>query len=553
MEDRYQLLFLGGSALLVLVQAFRGWRLGVVRQLVNLGALLLAYGFALLCGRLATPIFHPLGYPDLLVSALVGSVVGCLVYFSVAALGRILFRRTDQQSLGLVRLGYGAGGSFLGMLGGLVTVWLLVLGIRFLGTAAEAEVNLARRDHGRSAPPASEVAVQLAHLKRSLDSGTTGAVISSMDPIPARSYVIVNKITKVLSSVESMNRFVSFPGTRTLGENPRILALRQDPEILRHVQKHDFLGLLSNAHIVAALNDPQVSRLVREFELEKALDYALGITEKNGPARAGRVPLFMAQQYIATIGLEVHVQLRTRSKMFCGCPVEYGAPPNAHTCPICLGLPGALPAMNGEALKMTALTGLMLGCQIAEVCKFDRKNYFYPDMPKNYQISQYDRPICLGGQVPLPEWLIPRTRRNPSRRRTKRCRSCASTSRRTWRNRSISRAAPASISTARERRSWRSSPSRTSIPRRKRLPISPRSSRSWSYGDVSDADMEKGQLRCDCNVSVRPAGQTELGTKIEIKNMNTISGVRRALAYEIERQIGRSRRRDAAAGDAALG
>ena len=111
---------------------------------------------------------------------------------------------------------------------------------------------------------------------------------------------------------------------------------------------------------------------------------------------------------IPTIGLEVHVQLKTRSKMFCACPVEFGAPPNTHTCPICLGYPGALPAMNREALKMSALTGLMLGCTVPDVCKFDRKNYFYPDMPKNYQITQYDRPICMGGAVPLHDLAYPK-------------------------------------------------------------------------------------------------------------------------------------------------
>ena len=98
-------------------------------------------------------------------------------------------------------------------------------------------------------------------------------------------------------------------------------------------------------------------------------------------------------KYIATIGLEVHVQLKTRTKMFCGCAVEHGAEPNTKVCPVCLGLPGALPVMNEEALRLTALAGLMLGCDIPEVCKFDRKNYFYPDMPKNYQISQYDLPF----------------------------------------------------------------------------------------------------------------------------------------------------------------
>ncbi|MCA1658321.1 MAG: Asp-tRNA(Asn)/Glu-tRNA(Gln) amidotransferase subunit GatB, partial [Verrucomicrobiaceae bacterium] len=113
-------------------------------------------------------------------------------------------------------------------------------------------------------------------------------------------------------------------------------------------------------------------------------------------------------EYIATIGLEVHAQLRTRSKMFCACPVEFGAPPNSHTCPTCLGLPGALPVMNHEALRLTVLTGLMLGCDITPVSKFDRKSYFYPDMPKNYQISQYDLPLCTKGSVPLHDLAYPK-------------------------------------------------------------------------------------------------------------------------------------------------
>ena len=113
-------------------------------------------------------------------------------------------------------------------------------------------------------------------------------------------------------------------------------------------------------------------------------------------------------KYLTTIGLEVHVQLKTASKMFCGCAVEYGADPNSHTCPTCLGLPGALPVMNQHALELTTLTGLMLDCGIAPYCKFDRKNYFYPDMPKNYQISQYDLPICVGGTVPLHDLAYPK-------------------------------------------------------------------------------------------------------------------------------------------------
>ncbi len=120
----------------------------------------------------------------------------------------------------------------------------------------------------------------------------------------------------------------------------------------------------------------------------------------------------MSPSYITTIGLEVHAQLKTKTKMFCSCVVEYGAEPNTHNCPVCLGYPGALPVINREALYLTVLAGLMLECTIPSICKFDRKNYFYPDMPKNYQISQFDQPLCLGGAVPLHKRAYPKDIQN---------------------------------------------------------------------------------------------------------------------------------------------
>ena len=241
--------------------------------------------------------------------------------------------------------------------------------------------------------------------------------------------------------------------------------------------------------------------------------------------------------YIATIGLEVHVQLKTRSKMFCASPVEFGAEPNTHTCPICLGLPGALPVMNHEALRLTVLTGLMLGCDIATVSQFDRKNYFYPDMPKNYQISQYDMPLCTNGNVPLHDLAYPKDAQKNIATRDKEVRLvrihleedvAKSFHFETTTGIDFNRAGTPLMEIVTQPEINSPEEAFAFLTALKQILI---------YGGVSDVDMEKGQLRCDCNVSVRRENQNELGAKIEIKNMNSTSGVRRALAFEIRRQI----------------
>ncbi len=282
--DRFQLLFLCGSALLVLVQSIRGWRVGVARQMVNFCALVLAYAVAIFCGRMCAPLLHPLGYPDILMSAIAGSFFGVGVYAAVTKLAGGMFRSTNEQKPRLARLGYGAGGSALGFVGALVTVWLSVFAIRCMGTVAEAEVKLANSPEARRAGiTVDPMAVALAQWKRSLDSGPTGAMLHEADPMPDRVYLILDKMAQVISSVNSMQRFVSYPGTRVLSANPRIVALEQDPEISRQILGRNFMALMGNPKIVAALNDPGVEEMVRSFELEKALDYALADSgnEKN--------------------------------------------------------------------------------------------------------------------------------------------------------------------------------------------------------------------------------------------------------------------------------
>jgi aspartyl-tRNA(Asn)/glutamyl-tRNA(Gln) amidotransferase subunit B len=231
--------------------------------------------------------------------------------------------------------------------------------------------------------------------------------------------------------------------------------------------------------------------------------------------------------YEAVIGLETHVQLKTKSKMWCGCANQFGAPPNTQVCPVCLGLPGVLPVANEEALRLTILTGLLLNCAIPPYAKFDRKNYFYPDMPKNYQITQYDKPSTLKGYIDF-EFNGGISRVNITRAHLE---EDVGKNFHFERNSGVdfNRAGVPLLEIVSEPEITSAAMAYEYLNALKDILV---------YGGVSDADMEKGMVRCDVNVSVRPMGSTELGRKIEIKNMNTFSGARRALEYEIPRQIG---------------
>lgn len=240
-----------------------------------------------------------------------------------------------------------------------------------------------------------------------------------------------------------------------------------------------------------------------------------------------------SSKFEAVIGLEVHVQLRTRSKMFTRVAAGYGEPPNTLTDPVVLALPGALPVMNKAALDQIIKAGLMLGCTIAPVCKWDRKNYFYPDSPKNYQISQYDQPICRDGavEIELPgaaRNLLGEHKRIPLTRihleeDVGKLTHCAVDSLVDY-NRAgtplMEIVSEPALHSAEEAFAFLTSLRMT-----------------LQQGGVSDCDMEKGQLRCDANVSIRPAGETRLGTKVELKNLNSISFVRDGIANEIRRQV----------------
>jgi aspartyl-tRNA(Asn)/glutamyl-tRNA(Gln) amidotransferase subunit B len=235
--------------------------------------------------------------------------------------------------------------------------------------------------------------------------------------------------------------------------------------------------------------------------------------------------------YEPVIGLETHVQLKTRSKMWCGCANAYGAEPNTLVCPVCLGLPGVLPVANAEAMRLTVLTGFLLNCSIPRFAKFDRKNYFYPDSPKNYQVTQYDRPSTAHGWVEF-EFDGPGSQGGFARVRITRAHLEEDVGKSTHFDRhsgvDFNRAGVPLLEIVSEpdlngpEMAYAYLKALTDILHR---------------GGISDCDLEKGMVRCDVNVSVRPRGSDRLGAKIEIKNMNSFSGVRRALEYEIPRQI----------------
>src|ERR1017187_3402415 len=231
-------------------------------------------------------------------------------------------------------------------------------------------------------------------------------------------------------------------------------------------------------------------------------------------------------EYEAVIGLETHVQLKTKSKMWCGCANAFGAPPNTNVCPVCLGLPGVLPVPNDEALRLTVLTGYLLNCTIPRHAKFDRKNYFYPDASKNYQLTQYDQPSTAHGFVDFE------FNGGISRVRITRAHLEEDVGKSTHFERNsgvdFNRAGVPLMEIVSEPDIISADMAYEYLNALKDILV---------YGGVSDCDMEKGMVRCDVNVSVRPKGTKELGAKIEIKNMNSFSGVRRALEYEIPRQI----------------
>lgn len=246
---------------------------------------------------------------------------------------------------------------------------------------------------------------------------------------------------------------------------------------------------------------------------------------------SAQIPASLRQKYEPVIGLEVHVQLLTQTKIFCGCSTQFGAPPNTNVCPVCLGMPGSLPVLNQRAVEFAVLAAMALHCEIRETSIFARKNYFYPDLPKGYQISQYDRPIAEHGYIDIvvggQNKRIGITRLHMEEDAGKSIHDgFADSATNTYID--LNRTGTPLVEIVSEPDMRSADEAFEYLTRLKEIIL---------YTGVSDCNMEEGSLRCDANVSIRPRGQEKFGTKAEIKNVNSFRFVRQAIEYEIDRQI----------------
>ena len=236
------------------------------------------------------------------------------------------------------------------------------------------------------------------------------------------------------------------------------------------------------------------------------------------------------EKYEVVIGLEVHAQLKSKSKIFCPDSTEFGAAPNTHVCPITLGMPGVLPVLNRKVVDMAILTGLALNCEIAEISKFDRKQYFYPDLPKGYQISQYDLPVCKNGYIMINGKKIGITRAHLEEDAGKLVHAGGIGGRldsSAYSLVDLNRAGTPLLEIVSEPDIRSADEAKAYMEELRNI---------VKYMGVCDGNLEEGSMRCDANISIRPFGQKEFGTRAEIKNINSFSALKRAIEYEIVRQ-----------------
>lgn len=290
----WQVLFVSFTILIILLEIIHGWRVGLMRQLVRIVAIIVAYGCALFAGPAVLPIARSFArLPDPLLALIGGAALGVILFAILNGVGPLLFKRTRDHESRVVRLVWGIGGGLLGIVLGAFTIWLVFAGARLIGSVAEAQVHTGRaltsatlqpiwnrplqiagEVQPRNAQP-SPLLITLSELKASLESGPVGQSLAEIDPIPKNTYRTLERVGEVASNPDSAQRFLRFPGTQQIASDPKIIALRDDPQVAALIAKGRVLDLLQNERVIAALNDPVLMARLKTFDLNRALDYAL--------------------------------------------------------------------------------------------------------------------------------------------------------------------------------------------------------------------------------------------------------------------------------------
>jgi hypothetical protein len=275
----WQTVFLSFAVVLILFELIRGWRLGIMRQLMRVAAVVAGYAAAYFGGDLLVPLLRsPLKMPDIVISALAGMILGVIVYGIIASLGTILFKRTAQQSTGVIRLVYGLSGALIGLCFGVFFIWLLLVGIRSAGSIADAQVQAQSTLPQKVSPEPSLDADSLmrlvARLKNSVELGTVGNLVKRTEAMPTGGLQALSDMGTVLANPETARKFLNSPGARELSEHPKVVALRSDPEIMEMIAEGRLFELLRDPRIVDAVNDPTLTERAKQFDLKKALEFA---------------------------------------------------------------------------------------------------------------------------------------------------------------------------------------------------------------------------------------------------------------------------------------
>jgi len=291
----WQLAFVSFAIVLIVFEVIRGWNRGIARQLARLAALIAAYFAAFFGGTFIVPLARPfVNLPDRVVSIVAGAALALIIYAIIYGLGSALFKRTKQYDSATARVVCGLGGAVVGLFFGSFLVWVIIVGVRSLGTIADARVrqqsanqaatapertlhavDVRRRLAGELPPEDSSVMVSLARLKNSLELGSVGDLVKKTDVVPSQTYETLGKIGQMVSTPESADRFLSFPGAQQLSNHPRLVAIREDPEVARLIQEGRYFELLQNQRVKDALNDPTLIDQIKGFDLKRALDYSL--------------------------------------------------------------------------------------------------------------------------------------------------------------------------------------------------------------------------------------------------------------------------------------